>query len=150
MKLFGLAGIVLIAFAVTLSAQANLPKGKGRSELVAMCNTCHGLESVTQMHESKKGWERVVNDMLGRGAQGTDEQVESVVTYLAVNFGKPVNVNQAASKELQEAFSISRKEADAIVKYREDNGVYKELADLLKVPGLSAEKIQPLSQNIVF
>ncbi len=150
MKLFGIAEIVGIVFAVTLFAQANLPEGKGRTELVAMCNTCHGLESVAQMHESKKGWERVVNDMLGRGAQGTDEQVELVITYLAVNFGKPVNVNQAASKELQEAFSISPKEADAIVKYRQDNGNYKELADLLKVPGLSAEKIQPLSQNINF
>ena len=148
MKLF--FPIAAVFAAVNVFAQADLPEGKGRDETLAMCNTCHGLESVTKMREGKKGWERMVNEMLSRGAQGSDEQIELVITYLAAHFGKPVNVNQAVSKELQEAFSISPKEADAIVKYRQDNGNYKELADLLKVPGLSADKIRPLSAIIVF
>ena len=136
--------------AATAFAQSELPEGKGRDETLAMCNTCHGLESVTQMRESKKGWERMVNEMLGRGAVGTDEQVTLVIDYLAAHFGKPVNVNKAAGKELQEAFAMTAKEAEVIVKYRQDNGNFKELADLLKVPGVNAEKIQPLGANIVF
>jgi competence protein ComEA len=140
----------LAAFSCAAIAQENLPEGKGRDEFVNMCNTCHGLESVTGMREGKKGWERIVDEMLGRGAVGTDEQVNLVIDYLAAHFGKPVNVNKAASKELQEAFAISAQEADAIVKYRQDNGDFKTLADLLKVPGVNAQKIEPLRANIVF
>src|SRR5438876_7728969 len=99
MKLFRTSGFITVAFAVTALAQANLPEGRGRDETLAMCNTCHGLESATQMRESKKGWERMVNEMLGRGAQGTEEQINLVIDYLTAHFGKPVNVNKAANKE---------------------------------------------------
>ncbi len=142
-----LVGAALLAGA---AAQDNLPDAKGRDELVSMCQGCHGLESIANMRETRRGWESLVNDMLGRGAAGTEEQVNLVIDYLAANFGKPVNVNKAASKQLQDALGIGAKEADSIVKYRQDHGDFKDLDALLAVPGVSAGKIRALSANIVF
>ncbi len=45
---------------------------------------------------------------------------------------------------------MTPQEAAALVKYRQENGNFKNLDDLLKVPGVDANKIQEQSSNIVF
>jgi competence protein ComEA len=72
---------------------------------------------------------------------------------LVKNFGPaaaPVNVNKAGAKELQTAFEITPAEAGAIVKYRDENGAFKEIGDLKKVPKLDYKKIEAKKDRIVF
>ena len=51
------------ALNVVSFAQNALLEGNGRDEVMAMCNSCHGLEAVTKQRDGKKGWERMVNEI---------------------------------------------------------------------------------------
>jgi competence protein ComEA len=62
----------------------------------------------------------------------------------------PVNVNKAAADELQSRLRLTQAEAIAIVHYREQNGEFKNLQQLLTVPGIDAEKIRNGQQQIAF
>jgi competence ComEA-like helix-hairpin-helix protein len=88
--------------------------------------------------------------MQERGAQATDDQVELIVNYLAAHFGKLIYINEAPVEILEDAFAMTPQEAAALVKYRRDNGNFKNLDALLKVPGVDTNKIQEQSGNIVF
>jgi competence protein ComEA len=91
--------------------------------------------------------------MISRGAEGTDEEFDLVVKYLAKNFpegGAKVSVNKAAAKDLATALSLSEKDAGAIVSYRQEHGNFKDLSDLKKVPGVDAQKIDAAKDKISF
>jgi competence protein ComEA len=139
-----------LAPSASLLAQADLPEGKGKDLVVRMCVDCHGLTVVTQTRAVRKAWARTVEEMVGRGAIGTDSEIEQVVNYLAAHFGKPVNVNKATAKEIQDGLSLTGPEAEAIVKYREGKGLFKTLKDLMEVPGIKADKLEEQTANIVF
>jgi len=59
-------------------------------------------------------------------------------------------VNKADSKQLQDGLSLAAKDADAIVSYRTGKGDFKNLEDLLKVPGIDAAKLKEQSANLEF
>jgi competence ComEA-like helix-hairpin-helix protein len=107
----------------------------------------------------------LVDQMVVRGAEGTDKEVESVVNYLAKNFGPTtgapsaakshdrnhaVNVNQATSAELSSSLGLSPEEAASIVAYRQQNGKFKEWRDLTKIPGIQASKIENKKDHLLF
>jgi alcohol dehydrogenase (cytochrome c) len=68
-------------------AQTTLPDGPGRNVVERMCTTCHGVEQFTGMRMTKQHWSQTVDDMVTRGAQGSDEDITQVVSYLTENFG---------------------------------------------------------------
>lgn len=49
---------------------------------------------------------------------------------------KPVNINTASEKELQQLAGVGPKTAKAIVEYRKKNGNFKTAEDLMKVKGV--------------
>jgi competence protein ComEA len=51
---------------------------------------------------------------------------------------------------LETALEISTKEAEAIVRYREQNGDFKTPDDLMKVSGLDTAKIQARKDRLEF
>ncbi len=74
--------------------------------------------------------------------------------YAAANTAKPVtataaamvNINTATSDQLATIKGLGPKKAQAIVDYRKDNGAFKSVEDLKKVPGISEKlfaSIQP-------
>src|SRR5205823_2416126 len=111
-----------------------------------LCTSCHGLETVTHARNTPRSWKPLVDDMIARGGTGTDDQAQLIVDYLSRNFGVPVNVNTATDKQLQEGLDATATESAAIIK----NRPYKELGDLLRVPGANAEKLRQMSANITF
>ena len=127
-----------------------LPDGKGKAELMNTCTQCHALSQITQKRLTKDEWSTTVDQMQERGAQATDEQIDLILDYLAAHFGKPIYVNTAPVETLQDAFAMTPQEAAVLVKYRQENGNFKTLDDLLKIPGIDARKIQDQSGNIVF
>jgi competence protein ComEA len=105
--------------------------------------------------------------MVARGADIPDEDLESVVEYLAKNFGPTkepaagekdhdrnqpvnVNVNKASAAELGAELGLSPTEAAAIVAYREQNGNFKAWRELTNVPGIEATKIESNKDRLVF
>jgi putative heme-binding domain-containing protein len=88
-RIFGIGLIVCLAFAVSVQAQS-LPEGKGRTDFQRICGTCHSLARSTSQRLTRGEWTRVINDMVARGAQGTQDELDNVMIYLTANFGKPL------------------------------------------------------------
>jgi hypothetical protein len=107
-RAFGIISVCffLIALGVTLfgaptsPAQApdkwlgQLPDGEGKDIVATDCLLCHTLERVVISHRPHGEWDKLVNQMIERGAPLADDQVPIVVNYLAKNFG-PGHVNTA-------------------------------------------------------
>lgn len=66
---------------------ATLPPGKGKAIVQRTCISCHALKVVTAKRASKEQWSALVDQMISRGADLNDDEVEIIVDYLARNFG---------------------------------------------------------------
>ena len=156
MKRFGirttwlLASTVLLCAVLAGSAQDALPEGEGKQTVRRMCGEdCHGLRTVTHERSSRDGWTNTVDEMVGRGAIGSEAEINIVVEYLTKNFGK-VNVNKASTKELETYLGFSSGDAETIVGYRRQNGDFKTLEDLKKVPGVDVTKVESKRDLLVY
>jgi competence protein ComEA len=127
----------------------SLLAGDGKAAFEKVCKACHELEQVTERRHTKAGWEHVVDDMISKGAEGTGEQFDAIIDYLAEHYGA-VNVNKLTAKELEESQVFSGKDADAIVQYRTGHGKFPDLEALKKVPGLDANKLEKKKDGVVF
>jgi competence protein ComEA len=83
------------------------------------------------------------------GAEGTGEQMEAVMRVLLRTLTK-VNVNTAPAAQLALVFDFSEAMAQAVVKYRGEHGKFKSLADLKKVPGINAAKLDTRKDRVAF
>ena len=82
----------LAPLAALAQAPAQLPPGEGRDIVAVACSQCHTPAIITFMRKSAAGWREHVYDMFIRGAQVTDTEMDTVVDYLATNFGPDVNL----------------------------------------------------------
>jgi competence protein ComEA len=146
-----LGPLALLPLGLPSPARAQeLPEGSAKEATNRVCGACHEAGVVVKYHNAKEDWESVVEDMRGRGADGSEDDFKAIVAYLARYFGPDVNVNRATAAELESELGITATEAGAIVKYREDYGKIKDFSDLGKVLGLDMKKLEPLEQRIVF
>jgi len=146
---------IVSTFLVFTAKAQNLPDGPGKTELEKVCSACHGAEMVMGVKQDKAGWESTVDDMVSRGATGTDQELDAIVNYLATNMGKgdkpavdKINVNKASAHEIETGLQLTTQEAEAIVQYRTKNGDYKDWRDLEKVDGVDAKKIEAAKDRI--
>ena len=156
------SGATIILLAVLGHAQS-LPPGEGQDIVQHQCSSCHALKVVTSKRASRQQWSTLVDQMVSRGADVADDDIETVVQYLAKNFGPDpessstksseqttINVNKATPKELETTLQLSTKDAEAVTHYRAQNGEFKSLQDLNKVPGVDAKKIESNKDRIIF
>ena len=129
--------------------QSPLPDVPGKEVVRKLCATCHEIETVVASRRTRIGWERSVEDMIARGAKGSDDEMDAVVEYLATYFGK-TNVNTAPVDELEKSLGLSKAEAQAIAAYRERSGKIKNFEELTKVPAVDAGKLQAKRSLIAF
>jgi competence ComEA-like helix-hairpin-helix protein len=140
-----------------------LPEGKGKAEFERICSQCHAVTVATKLRMNEDGWTGVVNDMVSRGAQGTDDEFDRVVRYLTAHFGpdnpggeskksapSKVNVNKASEADLSTTLGLSTADAQAIVHYRESSGEFKDWHDLEKVPHIDMKKLAEQKDRIEF
>jgi mono/diheme cytochrome c family protein len=131
-------------------AQDEIPAGAGKDTVERVCTACHDLGAVVPISGNKDIWQSIVDDMRTRGADGTDDDFKTIVTYLTKYLGPPVNVNTAAAKDIETQLDLTTAEAAAIVTYRTANTKIKDWDDLTKVPGVDLKKIEPLKKRIKF
>ena len=132
-----------------LSAQ-DIPDGPGKDTTVKVCTACHDLGVLTNMNGGEDIWQSVVDDMKSRGADGSDADFKTIVTYLAKYYGPVVKINTDAAGDIKTNLGLTDAEAAAIVKYRTDNGGIKTWDDLMKVPGLDTSKLMGLQKRIKY
>jgi competence ComEA-like helix-hairpin-helix protein len=149
--------LVLGAVACLGRAQDSLPEGRGKAEFTRICSQCHAVTIVTKLRMTEDGWSGVVDDMVSRGAQGTDDEFNRVVKYLAAHFGpdspggaSKVNVNKASDKAISAILGLSAADAQAIVHYRTTSGDFKDWHDLEKVPNIDMKKLAAEKDRIEF
>src|ERR1700688_1197332 len=68
-------------------ARAELPDGDGKAIATENCQACHKLTNLTKAHKSLDDWKETVQTMIDRGANVSPDQVDTLVQYLAKNFG---------------------------------------------------------------
>src|SRR5580704_10334930 len=142
--------ILAVPFLIySLAYAQDLPEGKGKDVLESVCGACHGTDLVAARRATKEGWSYLVDDMVSRGASATNEQIATIIDYLAKNLGQ-VNVNKGKSDELATVLEITSTQADAIVKYRMDHGDFKTIDDLKKVPELASAKLDTKKDRVVY
>jgi competence protein ComEA len=140
-----LLGGVVGSSSPTLVAQSVLPDAPGRETTVKVCGNCHGADTVASVRLAPDGWRELIARMVAAGAQGSDQELETVFQYLSAQFPveaqKPLDLNSAPAVELEAVAGLLRKESAALIAYRERNGPCKKLEDLKKVVGLDYKKI---------
>lgn len=60
-----------------------------------------------------------------------------------------VRINQATQEEIETLSGIGPSKAQAIIQYREDNGPFKKLEDLLEVSGIGEKTLEELEEDIL-
>jgi competence ComEA-like helix-hairpin-helix protein len=156
--------VLYLAF-VLASDENTLPPGEGQAIVQQKCASCHALKVVTGKRASRQQWSTIVDQMITRGADVSDDDIDILLDYLAKNFGPatgqtgaekghdrtgPVNVNTGSASELAAALDLTVAESTSLVSYRERNGNFKEWRDLTKVPGVDAKKIESNKDRLVF
>ena len=88
-RLFSIAAVLTIAAAVPALAQDDykmLPPGPGRDVTVKVCAQCHSPELAANQRLDQAGWKDLVAQMANNGAQATDDEFATIVTYLSTSF----------------------------------------------------------------
>ena len=143
--------VLFLSLCVVLMARQGLPEGPGQEVTLKLCaGECHGIDKFMSEHRSKSQWLETLVTMKNDGAKGTDEEFKIVTSYLIAHMGIPVKINKATAKQIDDAMELEPGQAEAIVKFRDENGPFADLAALLKVPGLDAKKIEAQKTNLVF
>jgi cytochrome c5 len=68
-------------------AVVELPDGDGKAIATENCQACHKLTNLTKAHKDLDDWKETVQTMIDRGANVSPDQVDTLVQYLAKNFG---------------------------------------------------------------
>src|SRR6187549_4162197 len=82
--------IDLLLFLPMLAHAAVLPDGPGKAETVKLCGKCHSLDQAVSVRQGQTEWTETISKMVNLGAQGSEEDFNSVLPYL-VKFYGPAN-----------------------------------------------------------
>ena len=121
----------------------------GRATLEKLCSGCHESNLVATMLRTPAEWDDTVGRMQSYGSEGSPEQLAVLRAYLLRNHGR-ANVNQAEARDLAPILDVAAVVADAVVKYRNDNGSFKTIDDLKRVPGLDGARIEARKERLMF
>ncbi len=153
----GVLALAMALLAVTFSSARQtrpMPDGPGKAETVKMCSSCHDLDKSLSLKQDRAGWQRTVEKMIAFGLKTTDSDIVAVVEYLTRSYPADdvprLKVNSAEAIEFESTLGIKRSQAKAIIAYRDKNGAFKSIADLKKVPGIEAAKIDSKKDRLIF
>jgi competence ComEA-like helix-hairpin-helix protein len=135
--------------AAGVSAQDWLPDAPEKPLVVRVCSGCHDLDTAAGSRHTKDDWRGIVDAMIGRGAQASDEEASAIVKYLTVHVGQ-VNVNRADAAEIEAVASIPPAQSAAIVRFRGEHGELKDLDALKKIPGVDPALLDERKDRLTF
>ena len=100
----------LLAFSQHPEAELmeSMPEDEGRELVTSLCVGCHSLETVLSAGKGEEGWRDTINNMISRGAQIFDDEVETILGYLTRHYGaetdppEPDTVEESSESETLE------------------------------------------------
>jgi competence ComEA-like helix-hairpin-helix protein len=129
------------------SAQERQPEPP--PEFKRVCVRCHASDRVMEGRRFPSQWEQVLEQMVARGATGSDEDFDVVFEYLVTWFGR-VAINTAPADEIAQVLHLEPAVADAIVQHRTKHGNFPDFDALAAVPGLDIAELRKRRDAIVF
>jgi competence ComEA-like helix-hairpin-helix protein len=140
---------LLIAAAAPVYYGAQEPQAEPPPEFKRVCVRCHASDKVMEGRRFASQWEQVLEQMVARGATGTDEEFDVVFDYLVSERGR-VAINTAAAAEIAQVLHLEAAMGDAIVQHRAKNGNFADFDALAAVPGLDVTELRKRRDAIVF
>lgn len=115
-----------------------------------VCSACHSVDVIFEGQRlTAQQWDSTVRDMVGRGADATDEQLDLIRMYLKRSWGS-VWINRAEAEELTAVMGLSADDADKMIAYRDANGPFEDLDSLKAVPGIDPAMLDVQAGVILF
>lgn len=141
--------------AAAKEAPKEMPEGAGKQIILRECTACHLPEQFTKYRHTPEEWQAIVTRMGARMQSTAKDELDTVTKYLATNYPKvevagKVNVNTAKAADLAAQLSLTPDEAEAVVKYRERHGDFREWGDLLAIYGVDGRKIEAAKDKMSF
>jgi alcohol dehydrogenase (cytochrome c) len=135
---------VCLSAALAAHAQSALPEGSGKTVVERMCTTCHGVEQFTGLRMTKQHWSQTVEDMVARGAHGSDDDINQVVRYLTENFGTVGGAKAAVMSEPMKQEPASAAESSA---YNGNKAIQNRRKLGGQLPGVSFDRLLKASEE---
>lgn len=152
------AGVLILAGAVGASPifgpargrqTVAAPQAAERALYVRVCAECHDLERTESLRRSRNEWRDTIYQMIEDGAEATDAEYETILSFLVSNYGA-VAVNHAPADDLATVLAISKQDGEAIVAYRTEHGNFQDFDALMKVPGIDVDKLEARRASLRF
>ena len=140
-------GAVAVAWGSEAAPRARDLARESRS-LKAVCASCHNLQIVMDTPMSYDAWHDTVQNMIDRGATGTDQQFADVMDYLHRTM-TTIDVNTADADELEIVLHVPKRTAQAILARRRTQK-FTSLTDLESIPGVKAFTVEVKARLIFF
>jgi Helix-hairpin-helix motif len=121
----------------------------GQQTLRLVCGSkCHQVELFATARKGYQEWHETVQQMIDRGADGTEEQLQEVMDYL-FRTQTIIDVNATAEEDLAIVLEIPAAQAKAIVARRAKKK-FASLDDLKSVSGLDPARVDAKSAFLSF
>ena len=118
-------------------------------EFTKVCVRCHPSDKIVEGRRYPAQWDQVIEQMVARGATGTDAELDVIFDYLVSQFGR-VAINTAPADEIAQVLHLEPNVADAIVQYRASSGTFPDFDALAAVPGVPVAALEKVRDAIVF
>ena len=103
------------------------------------------LKNVNLAYELEDGQKIYIPN---KSEENTNEITDDGITGIDSKENDTIDINKADEKKLQELNGIGESLASSIIKYREDNGKFKNIEDLKNVPGIGESKFSNIKEKI--
>ncbi len=78
---------IALLCAAGLAQSAVLPDGAGKAETVKLCGRCHSLDQAVSLRQEQAAWAETISKMVNLGAQGSEDDLNTVLNYLVKFYG---------------------------------------------------------------
>jgi competence ComEA-like helix-hairpin-helix protein len=141
--------VIALGTVASMAAVQPEPRPAPPPEFVKVCVRCHASEKVVEGRRYPAQWDQVIEQMVARGATGTEAEFDVVYDYLVAQFGR-VAINTAPADEIAQVLHLEPNVADAIVQHRTTAGKFADFDALAAVPGMPVAALEKLRDAIVF
>ena len=103
------------------------------------------LKNVNLAYELEDGQKIYIPN---KSEENTNEITDDGITGIDSKENDTININKADEKELQELNGIGESLASSIIKYREENGKFKNIEDIKNISGIGDAKFEKMKDYI--
>jgi glucose/arabinose dehydrogenase len=83
-----------VAAATAFAEGIALPAAQGKQQIDRSCTGCHGIDVIVAQPRTPAQWAQVVSAMVGKGMELTDDEYNSVMSYLSEHLSYPEAVSK--------------------------------------------------------